>query len=100
MAAKRRLEYSITAGDDLESIQRYIAADNPKAAAQVIENILAAADSLVDFPMLGKPWRRAGTRKLVLKKYPYTIIYQLTPVAVFVLTVAHQSRKHTGSEMK
>ena len=100
MAAKRRLEYSITAGDDLESIQRYIVADNPKAAAQVIENILATADSLVDYPMLGKPWRRAGTRKLVLKKYPYTIIYQLTPVTVFVLTVAHQSRKHTGSEKK
>ena len=100
MAAKRRLEYSIAAGDDLESIQRYIAADNPKAAAQVIENIMAAADNLIDFPMLGKPWRRAGTRKLVLKKYPYSIIYRLTPVAVFVLTVAHQSRKHTGSEKK
>jgi hypothetical protein len=50
--------------------------------------------------MLGKPWRRAGTRKLVLKKYPYSIIYRLTPVAVFVLTVAHQSRKHTGSKKK
>lgn len=100
MVAKRRLEYSYAAGDDLESIQRYIAADNPKAAAQVIENIMAAADSLIDFPMLGKPWRRAGTRKLVLKKYPYSIIYRLTPVTVVVLTVAHQSRKHTGSKKK
>jgi toxin ParE1/3/4 len=100
VVAKRRLEYTFAAGDDLESIQRYIAADNPKAAAQVIENIMAAADSLIDFPMLGKPWRRAGTRKLVLKKYPYSIIYRLTPVMVFVLTVAHQSRKHTGSKKK
>ncbi|MDO8754651.1 MAG: type II toxin-antitoxin system RelE/ParE family toxin [Anaerolineales bacterium] len=100
MAAKKRLEYSIAAGDDLESIQRYIAADNPKAATQVIENIMAAADNLLDFPMMGNPWRRAGTRKLVLKKYPYTIIYRLTTVAVFVLAVAHQSRKHTGSEKK
>ena len=36
MAAKRRLEYAIAAGDDLESIQRYIEAENPKAAVRVI----------------------------------------------------------------
>jgi len=36
VAAKRRLEYAIAAGDDLESIQRYIEAENPKAAARVI----------------------------------------------------------------
>lgn len=59
MAAKRRLEYAIAAGEDLESIQRYIEAENPKAAARVIENIMTAADSLIDFPLLGKPWRRA-----------------------------------------
>jgi plasmid stabilization system protein ParE len=53
VVAKRRLEYSFAAGDDVESIQRYIAADNPKAAAQVIENIMAAADSLIDIPNVG-----------------------------------------------
>lgn len=100
MAAKRRLEYAIAAGDDLESIQRYIEAENPKAAARVIENIMTAADSLIDFPLLGKPWRRAGTRKLVLTKYPYSIIYRLAPDTVFVLTIAHQSRKHTGRGKK
>lgn len=95
MAVKRRLEYTIAAGDDLESIQHYIEVENPKAAARVIENIMTAADSLIDFPLLGKPWRCAGTRKLVLTKYPYSIIYRLTPATVFVLTIAHQSRKHT-----
>lgn len=54
--------------DDLESIQRYIEAANPKAAVRVIENIMTAADSLIVFPLLGKPWRRAGIRKLVLEK--------------------------------
>jgi addiction module RelE/StbE family toxin len=100
VAAKRLLEYAIAAGEDLESIQRYIEAENPKAAARVIENIMTAADSLTDFPLLGKPWRRAGTRKLVLTKYPYSIIYRLTPVKVLVLTIAHQSRKHIGMGKK
>ena len=95
MAAKRQLEYSRVAGDDLESIKRYIDVGNPKAAARVLESILAAADSLIDFPMTGKPWRRVGTRKLVLSKHPYSIIYRLTPSKVIVLAVAHQSRKHS-----
>lgn len=96
MDAKRQLEYSRAAGDDLESIQRYIEVDNSKAAARVLESILDAADGLIDFPMTGKPWRRVGTRKLVLSKYPYSIIYRLTPSSVIVLAVAHQSRKHIG----
>lgn len=96
MVAKRQLEYSIAAGDDLESIKRYIEAENPKAAARVLEYITEAADGLLDFPMTGKPWRRAGSRKLVLTKYPYSIIYRVEPSKVVVLTVAHQSRKHFG----
>lgn len=96
MTVKRQLEYSRAAGDDLESIRRYIEADNPKAAARVLEYITEAADGLIGFPMTGKPWRRAGTRKLVLTKYPYSIIYRVEPSTVIVLTVAHQSRKHTG----
>ncbi|MBY0576906.1 MAG: type II toxin-antitoxin system RelE/ParE family toxin [Gallionellaceae bacterium] len=96
MAAKRQLDYSRAAGDDLELIKRYIEADNPKAAVHVLEYITAAADGLLDFPMTGKPWRRAGSRKLVLTKYPYSIIYRVEPSKVVVLTVAHQSRKHAG----
>lgn len=96
MAEKKQLEYSRAAGDDLESIKRYIEADNPKAAARVLESITGAADGLIDFPMTGKPWRRPGTRKLVLSKYPYSIIYRLTSSKVIVLAVAHQSRKHFG----
>jgi addiction module RelE/StbE family toxin len=96
MAAKRRLEYSRSAGDDLAAIKRYIEADSQKAAERVLEHITGAADGLIDFPMTGKPWRRTGTRKLVLTKYPYSIIYRLTPEKVIVLAVAHQSRKHIG----
>lgn len=44
--------------------------------------------------MIGKPWTRAGTRKLVLQKYTYSIIYKIASGKVVILAVAHQSLKH------
>jgi plasmid stabilization system protein ParE len=55
--------------------------------------IKSTAELLLNQPLLGKPWVRAGTRKLVLSKYPYSIIYKLTQSKVFVLAVAHHSLK-------
>ena len=76
------------------SDQRYIAEDNPVAAARVIRAILDAAENLLEFAMLGHMGERAGTRELVLTQYPYSIIYSLTAHKVFVVSVLHQSRKH------
>ncbi|TNC97972.1 MAG: addiction module antitoxin [Gallionellaceae bacterium] len=92
---KKQLEWSIRSQQNVLSIQEYVANDNPIAAARVLEHIALAGKSLIEFPMTGKPWLREGTRKLVLTKFPYSIIYKLTATKVIVLAVAHQSRKHT-----
>lgn len=91
---KRQLEWSIRSQQNVLSIQEYISADDPIAATRVLDLIAHAGNSLAEFPMMGKPWLRAGTRKLVLTKFPYSIIYKLTATKVIVLAVAHQSRKH------
>ena len=44
--------------------------------------------------MIGHEGKRAGTRELVITKYPYTIIYRLTADKVRIVAVTHQSRKH------
>ena len=89
----KRVEYSERALRNLEGIKAYIAQDNPAAALQVVTALTSAANDLSTHPMLGNPWKREGTRKLVIPKYPYVIIYRLTASAVFVLAVAHQSMK-------
>lgn len=94
MGAKRQLEYSLRSVANMEAIKLYIAVDNPSAAARVIQSVLSASEELVDFPLLGHPGQRAGTRELVLSKYPYTIVYRLTADRVRVIAVTHQSRKH------
>lgn len=94
MGAKRRLEYSARSVANMEAVKLYISTDNPSAAVRVIQSMLAASEELLDFPLLGHPGQRAGTRELVLSKYPYTIVYRLTSDKVRIVAVLHHSRKH------
>ena len=93
----KSVEYTTRATFNLKAIKIFIEQENPSAALRVIEYITDSADSLLDFPLIGKPWTRAGTRKLVLSTFPYSIIYKLTSTKVIVLAVAHQSRKNKQS---
>jgi plasmid stabilization system protein ParE len=42
---------------------------------------------------MGGAGKRVGTRALVLKKYPYKIVYRVTAKSVTVVAVYHQSLK-------
>ena len=47
---------------------------------------------LCSYPRLG-PVRRGTTRRIPLRRFPYTIIYQIKPEEVRVIALAHQSRR-------
>lgn len=79
---------------NIASIRDFIAGDNRAAALAVLNEIRRTAESLRDFPMLGHPGRRAGSRELVLKRYPYTLIYRITASKIGIIAVIHQARKH------
>ncbi|WP_205409708.1 type II toxin-antitoxin system RelE/ParE family toxin [Pseudothauera hydrothermalis] len=51
------LRWTAEALDWLEDIHRYIAEDNPTAAAKVIDGIVAKAELLMDFPDIGSRLR-------------------------------------------
>lgn len=93
MPEKKPLEWSPLSRRHIKNIQEYIAADNPAAAGEVIAEIKETAESLMRFPMLGHPGRRVGTRELVLARYPYTLIYRLTPRKIGIVAVLNQSKR-------
>lgn len=80
------------AARDLESIVDYIALDNPNAAEGVYRGIVAAAQSLTEFPALGRPGRHPDTRELLVSGMPYLIVYEVGPDAVIIVAVFHTSR--------
>jgi plasmid stabilization system protein ParE len=47
---------------------------------------------LCTYPRLGPVWR-GNTRRFPLRRFPYTVIYQLKPGEVRVIALAHQNRR-------
>jgi toxin ParE1/3/4 len=72
----------------------YLADFNPRAAVQLLEGLIAAGDSLAQFPHRGRPVRGTNLRELVTA-YPYIIRYRIVRETVRVLRVRHTSRRPT-----
>jgi toxin ParE1/3/4 len=94
MGAKKQLEWSQRSLENVIDIEEYISLENPAAARKVTAAIVATAEQLRNQPKLGRTGRRAGTRELVVARYPYFISYRLTARKITVVAVIHQSRKY------
>ena len=67
----------------------WIAQQNPWAALDIGEAVLAAVGRLADHPAMGRPGRVAGTRGLVVVRTPYIVVYRIEASVVVVLRVLH-----------
>jgi addiction module RelE/StbE family toxin len=79
--------------NDLIQVRRFIAMDNPAAAAKVANRIRSAVPEVARQPGMGRPGRVPGTRERVLVDIPYIIAYRVEEDSVVVLRVLHTSRK-------
>jgi addiction module RelE/StbE family toxin len=80
-----------TAHADLLRIFDYIAHDNPLAAQRLARELVAAGDSLEQFPDRGRPGLLSGTRELVIVR-PYIMVYEVTDI-VTILRIWHSAQK-------
>jgi plasmid stabilization system protein ParE len=69
----------------IEDIRRFIASDNPAAAARIARRLVEAADSLSRFPLRGRQVE-GGRRKLL--RPPYAIFYRVSADSERVTIVA------------
>lgn len=72
----------------------YLDEINPRAATHLAVSLLAAGDSLVNFPHRGRPVPSTVFRELVTVP-PYVIRYQIKGDAVVILRVRHTARRPT-----
>lgn len=84
-----RIVWTEPALRDLAAARDYIARDNPPAADQQVVRVLAAVESLLQFPEVGRPGRREGTRELVVSRTPYIVPYRLRGQSIEILRVLH-----------
>lgn len=84
-----RLVWAQHALADRAAIFKHIEADNPRAAVNVDDQIVAAVRRLLDVPESGRPGRIAGTRELVIPRTPYIAAYLVTPDRIRILRILH-----------
>jgi len=82
----------MAAADDLESIANYLYLNHPSFASATLRRLYDAAKSLKNFPSMGRPGMKAGTRELVLAPLPYILIYAVDDNAIQILRFLHTSR--------
>lgn len=71
-----RVIWSPAALREIEHIYRYIARFNPRAAANMVNEIVAAGDSLESFPYRGRLVPGTQLRELTII-YPYIVRYRV-----------------------
>jgi addiction module RelE/StbE family toxin len=87
-----RVRWTPQAYQDRADIWDFIAADNPRAAAQMDRLFGAAAETLSDFPMRGRAAKVPGTRELIPHDN-YRLIYEIEGDAVWVVAIVHTARQ-------
>jgi plasmid stabilization system protein ParE len=96
MKKKYQVIWSIIAENDLKNVIEYIADDSPTNALKIFKSIKQKASNLNDFPERGRivpELQDQGIlqyRELVIS--PWEILYRITEMNVFVLSVLDSRR--------
>jgi addiction module RelE/StbE family toxin len=88
-----RIVWTRKAVRHLADIQAYIEHDKPQAARKVAAAIRKAVAYLAQYPHLGRPGRKAGTRELVIADTPYVVPYQVCDDSLVILAVLHGAQR-------
>lgn len=88
--------WSKTAMAQLGAIRAYVEQFNPEAAERLAARLLAAGNSLRNFPHRGRQVPGTGMRELVTVP-PYIIRYEVMRNEVHVLRIRHSSRRPTDA---
>jgi toxin ParE1/3/4 len=94
VAQVRPLTLRVTrrAAAHIESIEAYIANENPGAARDVGRRIRAAFEMLCHFPDMGRRGKVSGTREWLVRRIPYVVVYAISESSVDILGVFHCAR--------
>ena len=83
-----KVTWTEQAWERLLEIERFVARDDPRAAARLVDRLIERGDALVEYPERGRRLPEipeSGLRELIVDNY--RIVYRPTPKIVEVLTV-------------
>jgi toxin ParE1/3/4 len=87
------LRWTLTAIEDLEAIEAFIARDSPAYAVRQTNRLVEATETLPSFPWSGRKvpeFDREELREIIHR--PYRIVYLIRGETVTILRVVHSAR--------
>ena len=88
----RAVELHPEALSDARAAYGWYYARNPSAAAAFLVEIDRAVEEILEAP---ERWPRFlhGTRRFVLRRYPFSVVYRLTDPTILIIAFAHGRRR-------
>ena len=88
----RDVEYLVEALEEAEAAARWYAERSPDAASAFSDEIDAAEAAIAEFPEAW-PQYDHGTRRYLLRRYPFSVVYRTEASRVLIVAVAHGHRR-------
>ena len=88
----RALEYLADALAEAEAAAHWYAERSPSAALAFSEELDAAESAIARLPEAWPPYE-AGTRRYLLRRFPFSVVYRVEPTRIVVVAVAHARRR-------
>jgi len=79
-----------------ESLQRnieYYAAEDPKTAYRVMDEVITRSLALLDHQKMGRPGRVKNTRELVVNNTPFILVYAIKEQYIEIINVLHGAQQ-------
>lgn len=90
--SQKTLRIRFEAGDEIQAAFEWYFERSPKAAAAFLREIEASLSQIVSHPHL-YPSYTTNTRRRILEKFPYSIVFQEKDDIVLVIALAHAKRR-------
>ena len=87
-----RIRFEPPAADEFAEAAAYLADRSPQAAEKFAAEVHTATELLVQFPHIGTPLL-SDARRVLLRTFPYQLIYRVLGDEIRVYAVAHLKRR-------
>ena len=79
----------------LQEIRHHTARDKPAAAERLAIRIVAAVETLRNYPHLGRAGALPETRELIIGRTPYVVVHRIEDDRILITAIRHGAQLHT-----
>lgn len=88
----KKVRFLAAARDEFRAETKYYAAIRPELGTEFVSAIEHILSMALAFPFSGTP-APDDSRKLVVKRFPYNVVYQIVNDGVMIVAIVHHSRE-------